>query len=180
MYVYKHILYCIIYITHSYIITTVFRYLLIQVVDQTRSAHVYVAQHGFELCGRESRTQLGPNCFPLFSPQVHQVIEQLVVHERHLARVPVDKRSEVLDHDSVYQLRVTDHQQRFASLVDAEIPLPVESAVQRMDSVDERFAAHDHVTQAAERRRWCGVRYPEAGPLSVMVRQVHVSQECDE
>jgi len=183
--VYKHILlYAYIIATFRYlvynIITTVFRYLLIQVVDQTRRAHIYVTQHGLELCGRESRTQLGPNCFPLFTPQVHQVIEQLVVHERHLARVPVDERSEVLYHDSVYQLGVTDHQQRLASLVDAEIPLPVKSVIQRIDGVDERYAAHHHVTQAAEQRRRRGVRYAEPDPLSIVVRQVHVTQERDE
>lgn len=102
------------------------------------------------------------------------------MHERLLASVSVDERSEVFYHDSVHQLRVANHQQRLASLEDAEIPLTVELAVQRMDDVDERCAARDHVAQAAERRRRHGVRYSELRPFAVVVRQVNVAQEHDQ
>lgn len=108
------------------------------------------------------------------------MIEQLVVHERLLASVSVDERSEVLYHDGVHQLRVANHQQRLASLEDAEIPLAVELAVQRMDDVDERCAARDHVAEAAEWRCRHGLRYSELRPLTVVVCQVKVAQEHDQ
>lgn len=154
--------------------------LQVQVVDEMRRAHVYVIQHGLELGSRESWTQFCPDGLPLFAPQVHQVVEQLVVLKRNIVLVPVDERPEVLYHSGVHQPRVSEHQQRCASLVHADIPLPVVPLVQRVDHVDERYVTHDHIDQATERRQRYVMRYAQPGPLAVVVRPVPVTHARDE
>lgn len=145
-------------------------------VGQLGRAHVDVGHHSFELGRGERRPELGADRLPPVAAQVHQVLEQPVVHERLVVGHPVAEPSGVPDQDGVRESRVADHQHRSPDLVHPKVPAPVEPPVQRVHDVHQWRPAQHRVANVPEQRRRLGVRHAQRPPLAVVSRHVRVAR----
>lgn len=142
----------------------------LQAPHQPVAALLDLVVHALQLAGREPRAELLPHGPPpLVRGEEHALGQQ--VHRRVEVQPAVREVREVLDHDPVDQLRVADHQERRAELVEAAVPRAREPPVRAVERLQLVFQAHRHPVRVAEQRHGRRVRHVQPAPLAVRGRR---------